>query len=234
MQLSLSRQDLQKYIARQLNNFYPDNDIVDLNGSGHIIDIALDRLEYCFKKVAYPARYNKDGQALFNHLYADHYLVFIWFLANTFWKEKQDDKIANKLYYLNKTLHAFDCMYDTGLPDIFLVFHGAGTMLGKANYSNYFVCLQGCTIGSNKGFYPTFGNGVALAAHSCVIGKCHIGDGVSISAFASIYEKDIPGDTVAFTNSESGGLVLKPSKNSYSQQFFNEDIHGRSTLNIKP
>ncbi|OQP50816.1 hypothetical protein A4H97_03045 [Niastella yeongjuensis] len=224
MQLSISKAELQLYVCNQLNNFFPDNNPVKPAEFEGVIDITLDRVDFCFKKVAYE-RYNKGGETILSHLYADQYLVFLWFLSNTFWKEKGHSAIGSKLYYLNKTLHAFDCMYDTALPDIFLIFHGAGTMLGKAAYSDYFVALQGCTVGSQKGKYPVIGKGVSLTAHSSIIGDCEIGDRVSVSMYTSIFEKNIPNDTTAFTDASSGAVCLKPTKRPYAQQFFNTDLN---------
>jgi serine O-acetyltransferase len=223
MILSLDKSELQEYTSRQLNCFFPDKLQIDLKQFDSIFDIAIDRLNYCFEKVAFE-RYNKNGSTLFNHLYADHYLMYIWFLSNTFRKEIDDRAIASKLYYLNKTLHGFDCMYDTKLPDIFLVFHGVGTMLGKAEYANYFVALQGCTIGSHKGQYPKMGQGVSLTAHSSIIGNCTIGNNVSISAYTNIFQTDIADNYVAYRN-KKGEIISSSANVPYAQQFFNVDLN---------
>ncbi len=223
MKLSLSKIELLSYISSQLNTFFPDKNNITSNQFVNECDIALDRLNYCFHRVAFD-RYNKDGETIFNHLYSDHYLVFIWFLSNTIWKEKGNHPLASKLYYLNKVLHGFDCMFDTGLPDIFLVFHGTGTMLGKAAYDNYFVSLQGCTIGSHKGKYPIMGKGVALTAHSAIVGECTIGSGVSVSINTYLFQKNVPANSVVFTDSETGKISIKPSNTLYAQQFFNVNV----------
>jgi len=224
MQLSLSKTDLQSYISSQINCFFPDKNIVNLCDYGKNVDIALQRLDFCFKHVSHQL-YNNGDTTLFNHLYADHYLVFIWFLANTIWKETGNQILASKLYYLNKILHSFDCMYDTCLPDIFLIFHSSSTMLGKATYGNFFVALHGCTVGSHKGQYPVMGKGVALTAHSAIIGNCKIGNSVSISVHTSVFQKDIPNNTVVFTDSNTGRMHLKPSIVPYAQQFFNVNFN---------
>jgi serine O-acetyltransferase len=224
MQLSLTSSDFRLYTCKQLNTFYPDSNSIAEKDLEPFFGIAIDRIDACFKNVAYN-RYNKNNQTFLNHLYIDHYLMFVWFLANTIWKEEGDTAISTKLYYLNKTLHSFDCMYDTALPNIFLVFHGGtGTLLGKAQYDDFFVALHGCTVGSHKGKYPKIGKGVALTAHSSIIGDCSIGDRVSISSNTSIFQKDIPADSVAFIDRENGKLTIKPSKTPYSQQFFNVTI----------
>lgn len=223
MNLSLTKSELQGYVARQLNHFFPDNNVVHALDFNHIIDTAIDRVDYCFQKVSF-TRYNTKGETILNHLYADQYMMFIWFLSNTVWKSGINNVIANKLYYLNKSLHALDCMYDTALPDIFLIFHGAGTMLGKASYSDYFVALQGCTIGSHKGIYPVMGKGVALASHASLIGDCKIGSRVTISANTSVYKMDSPSNSLIYRNSLTGNLGTKITANSYAQSFFNVEI----------
>ena len=223
MLLSLPKDELQSYTSAQLNYFFPDKDTVKLANYSNIVNLALDRIDFCFGKTSH-SRYNNSGQTILNHLYTDQYLMFVWFLANTFWKEKGKNIISEKLYCLNKALHAFDCMYDTGLPDIFLIFHAAGTMLGKAKYDDYFVALQGCTIGSHKGKYPVMGKGVSLTAHTAIIGNCTVGNRVSLSAYTSVFEKDIPDDTVVSADKETGQKSFRYSKNPYAQQFFNVDL----------
>jgi serine O-acetyltransferase len=223
MQLSLSKEDLASYISSQVNNLFPDKNTVRPSMLSQALDKSLNRLEHCFSQVSYK-HYSHEGQTFLNHLYTDQYLVFLWFLANTVWKESGNDQLASKLYYLNKSLHGFDCMYNTGLPDIFLVFHGVGTMLGKAEYADYFVVLQGCTVGSQKGEYPRFGKGVGMAANSSVIGNCKMGDRTTISTRTTLFSKDLDADTTVFMNWESGKQEIKQAKNCYAQQFFTIDL----------
>jgi serine O-acetyltransferase len=224
MNLSLKKSDLCNYLSNQINNFYPDKYEIK-SEINQVIDIAISKLEFCFKQVAFN-RYNNEENTHYNHLYADHHLMLIWYLSNVVWKELENTNLASKLYYLNKTLHGVDCMYNTPMPDIFLIFHGVGTMLGKAHYDDYFVVLQGCTIGSHKGKYPTFGKGVALTANSSVIGKCEIGDRATISTRTTLFQKDLQNDQTALINFETGKLEVRDSNICYAQQFFNIDLKG--------
>ena len=220
---SLSLNDLCSYVSLQLNNLFPDNEVVNLSKDKTIVSSALDRLEFCFTKVS--LKHYFDGkEAKFNHLFSDQYVMFLWFLSNSAWREKGNCSLANKIYYLNKTLNGFDCMYDTKMPDIFLIFHGNGTMLGKAEYSNYFVVLQGCTVGSQNGKYPVFGKGVSITANSSVIGSCQLGDRVTVSTRTTIYEKRIEKDNTIFVNRDTGKFETKKTKKCYAQQFFNVEI----------
>jgi serine O-acetyltransferase len=220
MNLSLQKDLLADYVSKQINNFFPDNNLIGINDVFPILDLTLDRLNFCFKHVNH-TRYQNNNQTIFNHLYSDHYLMFLWYLSNTSINTKENSNLSNKLYYLNKTLHGFDCMYDTKMPDIFLVFHGVGTMLGKAEYADFFIALQGCTIGSHKGCYPKMEKGVSLTAHSSIIGNCNVGKEVSISAYTNIFEQDIPSNSVVFKNS-LGVTEIKTSKTSYAKQFFHD------------
>jgi serine O-acetyltransferase len=222
MVTSLSTEQLINYTSRQLNYFYPDDKLVNLNDYKDCVFLALDRLEFCYSKVSLKHYFNVE-QSIFNHLHSDHYIMYLWFLANTIWNKTQHKSICNKLYYLNKTLHGMDCMFDTKLPDIFLIFHGVGTMLGKATYSDYFVALQGCTVGNNKGKYPEMDKGVALTAHSSIIGDCKVGKLVTISSYTSIFDMNIEEKQVVFKNDE-GKIICKPTLNSFAQSFFNVDI----------
>ena len=222
MQLDISKKNLSEYIIRQINTFFPDGNDVLISDIASPMDKALDRLSFCFNEVISP-RYQKEGQAFFHHLYADHYVMLLWFLSNSTWKETGNKDIASKLYYLNKVLHGLDCMYDTEMPDIFLVFHGVGTMLGKAKYADYFIALHGCTIGSHKGEYPIIDKGVALTAYSALIGNCEIGNRVSISAYTPVFGMKVANDNIVMRNN-SGQIEITESKICYSQQFFKTDL----------
>lgn len=222
MILSLAAEELRAYTSAQLNNLFPDKYKINLDDYKEQVDNALSKLDFCFSKITLK-HYNNGEQTLLNHLYSDQYLQFIWFLANTIHLEKENKNLCNKLYCLNKALFAFDCMYDTKLPSIFIIFHGAGTMLGKAQYDNYFIALHGCTIGSHKGNYPIIGKGVSLTAHSSIIGNCTIGNRVSVGSYSNVFEKNIENDTVIYRSPE-GALCYNTSSNNYAQQFFNVDL----------
>lgn len=222
MHLSLNIEELRAYTSSQLNNLFPDKYRIDLDDYRGQVDNALSRLDNCFSKITL-RHYCNEGKTQLNHLFSDQYLMYIWFLANTVHREKENSNLTNKLYCLNKALFAFDCMYNTNLPDIFIIFHGSGTMLGKAEYADYFIALQGCTVGSHKGKYPVLGQGVSLTAHSSIIGDCSIGNRVSIGSYSNVFESNVNSDTVVYRNNE-GKIISNLSSNNYAQQFFNVDL----------
>jgi serine O-acetyltransferase len=97
-------------------------------------------------------------------------------------------------------------------------------MLGKADYKDFFVVLQGCTVGSHKGKYPIMGKGVSLTANSSILGDCKIGHRVNIGSGTILFQKEISNDTSVAADAESGTLKLREAKSNYAQQFFNVDL----------
>ena len=222
MKTSLLPGELAAYTSRQLNYFFPDDHPVQLGDYQSVVDTALDRVEHCFKHIAVK-HYCLNGEARFSHTFSDQYAAYLWFLANTLWQEQAPVPLLHKLFYLNKTLHAFECMYDTQLPDIFFLSHTVGTVLGKATYTDFFVVSQGCTVGVHHDHYPVFDKGVALAANVSIIGQCRLGRCVSIGSNTSIFQRDLADDTTAYTGAQ-GVLAIVPSNEPYAQKFFNVDL----------
>jgi serine O-acetyltransferase len=110
-------------------------------------------------------------------------------------------------------------MYDTKLPDIFIVIHGIGTVLGKASYSDFFVVFQGCTVGINKGKYPTIGKGVTMTSHSSIIGDCTIGDFSTISSHLCLIDQNANSNEAVFRDN-NGRICFKESRNPYVHNYF--------------
>jgi len=223
MDISISKSQLSSYLTNQLNNYFPDSRSIHSNEIIKLLDLTLDRLENCLSNVQLN-RYKKGNNPYFNHLFSDTYMLFLCYLGNTVWNETHDNVLASKIYYLNKVMHSFDCMYDNKIPDVFLIIHGVGTIMGKAEYGNYFVIYQGCTIGASHGIYPKIGVGVSVTANSSIIGKSIIGDRTTISTRTTVFQKNIPKDNTVYFNWDNGVLEMKKSKSCYAQQFFTTDL----------
>ena len=86
MEISLSKSELLEYIDRQLFYFFPDNYRLRGNDVKSAFDLALNRLENCFKYISFPAYCNQNGQTFFSHLHSDQYSQFIYYFANSLWK----------------------------------------------------------------------------------------------------------------------------------------------------
>ena len=225
MNLSLPISDLAAYVTKQLDANFPDGKPVGLKDNLAIVEHAVEKLNWCFRHST-SSRYCQNGEGRFDHLMADQHCQFILLLSQCVWKELGDERLASKLFGLNRAMHGLNCMYDAALPDIFLLFHVTGTVLGKAEYSDFLVVLQNCTVGLHEGSYPVLGRGVVLAAGASVVGKCRVGDRVAIGSNTAIFKKDVPNDTVAYRN-ESGTLVLQPTAAPFAQRFFNVSIDSK-------
>jgi serine O-acetyltransferase len=145
--------------------------------------------------------------------------MFLYLLSNTIWGAGKDAELAGRVYYLNKVLGGIDVYYEVALPDIFLFVHCIGTVLGRASYSDYFVCYQRCTVGGNKDLeYPRIGKGVVLYGGSSVIGNCQINDNCLISAGTIVIDKDIPKGSVVFNRYRA--VACKPTRKGVRQRYF--------------
>ncbi|RJE48780.1 hypothetical protein A7K50_08480 [Dehalobacter sp. MCB1] len=222
MNLSLSPKEFNHYVLRQVDHFFPDNARIDTDKFSLAFDLAVDRTHHCFKHLRLTS-YCSQGETYLNHLHSDQYAVFLWFLSNSVWKETEDEKLAAKFFYLNKSLHSFNCMYDTNLPDIFLFLHLMGTVLGKAAYSDFLVVTQGCTVGAHRSKYPQIGKGASLLPNTSIIGDSHIGNYVSLGISTVVYEQDIPDRHIVYRDNQ-GTIHTKRSVKPWSQQFFNIDF----------
>lgn len=222
MRTSISVEEIGCYVRNQLNHFFPDKTTISLTGLQKSVSNALERLDFCFKHSALNSHFS-GGESNFNHLYSDHYVMFLWFLSRAAWLMDENNLLCDKLFCLNKALNGFQASYTTKLPDVFFVFHGVATVLGKADYSEYLVVLHGCTIGTHGGAYPQLGRGIGLAANTSLIGGCNIGERVSIGSNTSVFNRNIPSDHLVYT---TPGQPMKvcPSARPYAQEFFNFDL----------
>lgn len=189
MILSLPAADLSTYVRKQMENLFPDG--TNLSDLPRFIDIALGRVEHCFAHLNLKG-YRDQNRSRFNHRHSDQYAVFLYYLANSAFQERPGHPVADKAYALNKALHGLDAFYEVELPDIFVVQHPVGTVLGRANYADYFLVYQNCTVGANlNGDHPSFGQGVVMYGGSRVIGKTAIGDNTLISNGALVMDRGV-------------------------------------------
>lgn len=222
MKLSLPYGEFRDYVLRQINALFPDGRPLRVRDMRRPLEQAVERTAYCFRHVKLPA-YEQDGEPRLNHLHSDQYAVFLWFLSNSVWREGGNPAAADKLFYANKALHGLSCMYDTALPDIFLLLHTTGTVLGKAAYSDFFVAAQNVTVGAQHGQYPAFGRNTALLPGASVIGGCMVGNNVSIGAGASVYCRDIPDRSIVYRDAGTGRLTIKPGSAPWADRVFRRE-----------
>ena len=129
MKLSLKKEELLSYVSKQINNIIPDGKIITNTILRPSFNLSLERLEFCFSKIN--LKYcRENNQVVFNHLYSDQYSMFLYFLSNSAYKNNLNKNVCEKIYCLNKCLNAIDIYFEVELPNIFLLVHPLGTVLG--------------------------------------------------------------------------------------------------------
>ncbi len=192
---SLTAKQLAQLAKQQVDNFFPDVNPVSLPLLEKAVASALPRLEYCFSKVN--NKYFFDGKnSVFDHLHGDQYAMWLYFLSNELFKMGEGGDISKKLFLLNKLLHGCDIYYEVGLPEIFLLVHPLGTVLGRGSYQDYLVAYQKCGVGSNHDIYPTMGKHFTLRPGSSILGNCVVGDNVGLAADSLLLDTPLPENTL--------------------------------------
>lgn len=229
MQLSLNKDELKRYVKNQLDVFFPDGHSMEGKDIDIAFELGLERLEYCFKHLSFPAYCDDMGQTYFSHLHADQYGQFLYYFSNSLWKTSENKGICDKLMYLNRVLNNFFFSYKGKLPDIFFLGHPVGTVLGNAVYSDFLVVLQNVTINTSAdpdgNPAPVLGKGLFLGAGAKIIGNKKVGDRVSVSVDTVVYDKEIPDDKIVITN-DRGEILVKDRKKEkcMAQNYFRVPI----------
>lgn len=194
----------------QLKSFF-NYDFTLPNYSSEIVNKTLFNLSYSKNK-----HYISN---LFDNFHTVQNSIFLYYFSNIAYSNN-DIKLAKRLYYLNKILHSVDWFYEIYLPDIFSAEHPIGSVLGRAEYSDYFYFYQGVTVGGNKKKYPKLGNRVLLYSDSKILGDSIIGDNVIISNNTTIKDTNIPNNSIVF--SDCSGLKIVNKSEEYMLNKFNE------------
>jgi serine O-acetyltransferase len=207
---SLSPQGLARLAAAQANALIPDESPLGEDDLAPAVGTALERLEHCFAAV--DNKYFFDGSApVFNHLHGDQYAMWLYFLANELHRRSAPAQTCAKLFLLNKTLHGCDIYYEVELPSIFLLVHPLGTVLGRADYSDYFVSYQRVGVGSNRDVYPRFERHVTLRPGAAVLGDCMIGEMSQVATESLVLDRDLPPGTLYIGNPKEASLRPNPA-----------------------
>jgi serine O-acetyltransferase len=212
--LEHTQASLLDYTCAQLANFFPSGDAAALRRRlERSLPRALERLAHCLGHV----RMWEPGQ--FNYLNSSQYCIYLYYLANTVWREHQDADSATRLFLLNKALNGIDLFYEIEMPEVFFIGHSVGIVLAKASYGNYLVLYQNATVGKNHGVAPVLGDGVILYPNSAIIGRCNIGNNTVVSQGTGVVNRDTPGDCLVFPGN-AGDLTFNPLKRPLIDDFF--------------
>jgi len=208
MKIAISEKKLLKLVLSQIKNFFLI-DAADKKVIVEFIGISLKRAEICFS-ASINKYYKRDGFVFFNPYHSGQYSIFLYFLSNTIWKSENGGLTPDKIYYLNKALNGVDLFYEVEMPSIFFFDHPVGSVMGRAKYGEGFSFSQNCTVGNNRGIYPQIGKNVTMYSGAMILGKCVIGDNVSISAGACVKDQDVPSNSIVF--GASPDLIIKPKR----------------------
>ncbi len=214
MKIYLKKKELLEYFLKQINTFFQDKNLIKEKEIKKSFEISLEKIIYCFSHIKNEYYFDsKEKNVLFNYLNTDHYATFLYFLSRTSFKLNKNKKIAEKIYYLNKILHSVDIFYEVKLPNIFLLVHPVGTIVGRANYDDFLTIYQGVNIGSNKNKYPSFSKYVTLRPSSSILGNCEIGENAEIAAGSLIIDKKLKKNHVYFGTPKNFEVKMKKKNN---------------------
>lgn len=221
MQTSIHPAQLKTYLTNQIVHFFPDNSTDWKAAVASCCREALERLEHCFSYI--PGKYYQDnGVPVFNHMNSDHYATFLYFLANQAYLAG-NIPLAERAFYLNKALNGLDLFYSVNMPNIFLLVHPVGSVIGNAKFSDYLVIYQNVTIGSDKdGIYPAFDGANVLYSGSSVIGDCRIGKNSVIGARSFVRKMNKSEDSRVYSGMYPN-IRSTPNNRSVIEDFFMEN-----------
>jgi len=213
VQLQISRSEIHAMVARQLESLFVLDRGAELPTLSRGIDEALGRCEYCFSHTD-NKYYHRGAEVYFNPFHSGQYSIFLYYLANSVFLEAQESNtLSDRIYSLNRCLSGVDLFYEVMLPRVFFLDHPLGSVIGRAVYGDFFGFAQQCTVGNNRGVYPTIGRNVRMKSGSKIVGDCTIGDDVIIAANSYVKDADVPSCSLVF--GQSPNLVFKSVDQSY-------------------
>jgi len=219
MQLDIPESDLVTLVCRQLESLFLPLLPEEKSCLADMICRTLPRCERCYLHTRIK-RYAENGIARFNPYHSGQYAVFLYFLANTLSKQAAPERrsLADRLYFLNKALNGLELYYEVEMPSIFMLDHPVGTVIGRAEFSDYFSFSQNCTVGNNWDKYPRLGHHVAMLAGSKLIGNCRVGNHVILAANTCVIDTDIPDGSIVFGSSPH--LTFKSRPVAFFESWF--------------
>lgn len=209
---SISEGEISGVVANQINNMIPD--IVQVSSQEVLpyVESAFTRLFNCFQGIN-NRYYGEGGDVVFNHLHSDHYCTFLYLASNAAYLDNATT-LATKLFLLNKYLHGIDLYFSVKMPEVFMLVHPVGSVVGNAEYSNKIVIYQNCSVGSifknDKYIYPRFGENIVLYSRTSVIGECNVGNNVIFGANSFVIKTNIPNNCLVTGASPHVIVTRKP------------------------
>lgn len=220
MRLNLSGISLTELLISRGTGYLSDDEttrsIIDES-----LPMALDRTARCFRQID-RKYYSLNGDLHLDVNHGDHMATFLWFLANSIHLNGYQSRLPEILSYWNRVTHSIDLFYNVEMPEVFLLVHPLGTVLGKAKYSDFLVVYQNVTVGAIESQYPSLGSGVILYTGSKVIGDSHIGANSIVAPGTQIINETVPPDSIVFGHSPD--LLIKANRRSVTERVFSPSL----------
>lgn len=210
---------LRALVFRQMEFFCADQS--DFLAVEMVLDTVLIEVDRCFEGIAQKYYILETGETRFNPHHSAQYGIFLYLLSRAL-SAKGDMRTADIIYGLGKVRNSCDLYHQIQLPACFFMEHPVGTVLGRAEYGNFLVFQQNCTVGGNKGVYPVLGEHVWLHANSSVIGETIIGNNVFIASNTHIMNARIPDNSIVFGSSPNLTIKERPPSYFFEKSLFKE------------
>jgi serine O-acetyltransferase len=216
MIIEIPKQTLFNLLVKQIRNLFllEDEEYKELENNFNLVLIKVEKNfsysdnKYYIYRENMLKNENKSIKPYFNPFHSGQYTIFLYYFSYII--GKCNILLADKLYYLNKVLNGCDLFHQVELPDIFFLDHPVGSVMGRAQYDNYFSFSQNCTVGNNNGIYPVIGKNVRMCANSMILGNCRISDNVTLGANACVKDENVPENSIVF--GASPNLIIKSKR----------------------
>lgn len=182
------------------------------------VNDAMVCMEENMSELSHNCKYarNSEDVLIFSPYNTVEYSIFLYYLSHILYKRGYE-KEASLVYYLNKIMNGVEWFYAIKLPTHFWADHPLGSVLGRAEYGDYFFVNQGVTVGGNtigvlNVVYPTIGSNVHLCSNCSIIGNCHIGDNSIVAAGTFIRNQNVPADSIVY--GVSPNIIVKERKDN--------------------
>jgi serine O-acetyltransferase len=192
-------------------------------------DEADQRFEYLASRVNMLARTGHSADPL----HVMKHPIYLYLLSRVIFERnlKDDHRLKDRLYCLNKALHGCSIYFKVKMPAVFFLNYATQVVLGDCTYGENLVVYQGVTVGGYRGKLPVLGANVVLMPNCIVSGSTSLGNDVVISAGVTCINQLIPDNTIVFNSPSRQSEVTLHTLNNTSYIDYFIDSAGKVSGN---